>query len=406
MKLNTLVFREIVKRKNKLVTSGLAIILGIAVIVTINTLATYSEKAVAKELDALGANVLILHPDATLVDYYSADLQTGELPEEYVTLLTTSNLEGLDNLSPKLSVPVNINDTQVTLTGILPKNEFESKASWQGAGIFSRPKSCGNVADIFGLTNKPPKETLVRKRVIENLESDEVLVGSDIARKLKLQEGHEIAMLDSSFKVSAVLPQTGTVDDSRIFAHLHTVQDLTGKGAVVNAIEVVGCCEQISKGLIAKINNLIPDAKVITISQIVDTQVRTNQLMKSLSTLFLVIIIGIGGASIANDMYNNVYERKREIGTLVALGASSSTVLKVFLLKALVLGIIGGIGGYLLGTILAIILGPLVAGVPVLPLWHLFPLSLTLSIAMTLIASYFPARYATRLDPSIVLQEL
>ena len=52
--------------------------------------------------------------------------------------------------------------------------------------------------------------------------------------------------------------------------------------------------------------------QVITISQIVDTQVRTNQLMKSLSTLFLVIIIGIGGASIANDMYNNVYERKRK----------------------------------------------------------------------------------------------
>ena len=92
----------------------------------------------------------------------------------------------MDNLSPKLSVPVNINDNQVTLTGILPKNEFESKACWQGAGIFSRPKSCGNVADIFGLTNKTPKETLVRKRVIENLDSNEVLVGSDVARKLKI----------------------------------------------------------------------------------------------------------------------------------------------------------------------------------------------------------------------------
>lgn len=406
MKLRTLVFRELMQRKNKLVTSGLAIILGIAVIVTINNLATYSEKAVAKELDALGANVLILPPEATLVDYYSADLQSGVLPEEYVALLTTSNLEGLDNLSPKLSVPANIGNTEVTLTGILPKNEFESKASWQGAGIFSRPKSCGNVKDIFGLANKAPKETLVRKRVIETLESNEVLVGSEIARKLKLEEGSEIAMLDSPFKVTAILPQTGTIDDSRVFAHLHTVQDLTGKGQVVNAIEVVGCCEQISKGLIAKINTLIPDAKVITISQIVDTQVRTNQLMKSLSTLFLVIIIAIGGASIANDMYNNVYERKREIGTLVALGASSSVVLKVFLLKALLLGILGGLGGYLLGTLLAIILGPIVAGVPVLPLWHLLPLSLVLSIAISLIASYFPARYATRLDPSIVLQEI
>lgn len=406
MNWKTLVFKELVQRKNKLITSSLAITLGITVIVTINSIATYSEKAVAKELDLLGANVLILPLDANIVNYYSADLQSGELPEEYVTLLTTSNLEGLDNLSPKLSFPINISGHQITLTGILPKNEFESKACWQGAGIFSRPKSCGNVTDIFGLTNKMPKEILVRKRVIETLDSNEVLVGSDVARKLNLQEGSEIAMLDSPFKVSAVLPQTGTIDDSRIFAHLHTVQDLTGKEAVVNAIEVVGCCEQISKGLVAKINHLIPDAQIITISQIVDTQVKTNQLMKSLSFLFLIIIIAIGGASIANDMYNNVYERKKEIGTLMALGANSNTVIKIFLLKSIVLGFIGGLGGYFLGTLIAMILGPFVAGVPVLPIFSLLPLSLALSISISLIASYFPARFATQLDPSVILQEV
>ena len=406
MNWNTLVFRELLQRKNKLITSGLAIVLGISVIVTINTVTTYSEKAIAKELDALGANILILPHQATLVDYYSADLQAGELPEEYVTLLTTSNLEGLDNLSPKLSVPVNIGDKQIILTGILPKNEFQSKASWQGAGIFSRPKSCGNVEDIFGLTKKESKSTLVRKRVIETLESNEVLVGSDVAKKLQIEEGGEIAMLDQPFKVSAILPQTGTIDDSRVFAHLHTVQELAGKEAVVSAIEVVGCCEQISKGLVAKINYLIPDAQIITISQVVDTQVKTNQLMRNLSTLFLVIIVLMGGASIANDMYNNVYERRKEIGTLVALGANSSIVLKVFLKKALLLGLFGGVVGYVIGTIFAMILGPLIAGVPVLPIPYLFFAAIGLSICISLIASYFPARYAARLDPCTVLQEI
>lgn len=406
MNWNTLVFRELLQRKNKLITSGLAILLGIAIIVTINTITTFSEKAISKELDALGANILILPTEATLVDYYSADLQTGEIPEEYVTLLTTSNLEGLDNLSPKLSVPVKVEGKQVTLTGILPKNEFQSKASWQGAGIFSRPKSCGNVDDIFGLSQKAPKETLVRKRVIETLESNEILVGSDVASKLQLKEGLEIIVLGASFKVSAILPQTGTVDDSRIFAHLHTVQDLTGKEAVVNAIEVVGCCEQISKGLVSKISYLIPDAKIITISQVVDTQIKTNQLMRNLSTLFLVIIIAIGGASIANDMYNNVYERRKEIGTLVALGANASMVLKVFLKKAFLLGVLGGIGGYILGTLMAVVLGPLVAGVPVLPIFSLLFLAIGLSVCLTLVASFFPARYATRLDPCTALQEI
>ena len=122
-----------------------------------------------------------------------------------------------------------------------------------------------------------------------------------------------------------MLPQTGTIDDSRIFAHLHRVQDLSGKGPVVNAIEIVGCCQEISNGLVAKINKLLPDAKVVTITQIADAQIKMNRMMSKLSFIFLVIIVFVGGAGIANYMYANVFERRREIGTLMALGANSSS---------------------------------------------------------------------------------
>lgn len=406
MNWNSFIFRELFRRKHKLATSALAIMLGIGVIVAINTITTYSEQAISKELDALGANVLILPPSVSIGDYYSADLQAGELPEEYVTLLTTSNIEGVENLSPKLSLPIDVQGHSVVMTGILPKNEFQSKASWQGAGVFSRPKICGSAKDVFNLNQKSPKETLVRKRVIETIEPNEVLVGHDIAHKLKLQEGNEIAMLEKPFKIVAVLPQTGTIDDSRIFAHLHTVQDLTSKGEVVSAIEVVGCCKQVSKGLIANISTLLPDANVITISQIVDTQVKTNELMRNLSLLFLAVIIFMGGASIANDMYNNVLERRKEIGTLVALGANPRTILKIFLKKALVLGILGGFGGYILGTVMAVILGPFIAGIPVFPIFYLLFIAVGISVFITLMASYFPARYAAKLDPCTSLRDI
>ena len=148
--------------------------------------------------------------------------------------------------------------------------------------------------------------------------------------------------MGKDFSVTAVLPQTGTVDDSRIFTHLHTVQKLAGKGSVLHAIEVVGCCNQISAGLVQKINQLLPEAKVVTITQIVDTQIKTNRMMSRLSLLFLAIIAVVGGASIANYMYANVFERRREIGTLMALGAGSSVVLRMFLLKALLFGLAGG----------------------------------------------------------------
>src|SRR5512147_1856906 len=106
MRLRTLVWREIFERKNQLTTSFLAILLGITVIVAIKNISFYSEKAVAKELDALGANIMILPKSATMQDYYSADMQEEVIPEEYVTTLATSDLQGLDNLSPKLSIPV------------------------------------------------------------------------------------------------------------------------------------------------------------------------------------------------------------------------------------------------------------------------------------------------------------
>jgi putative ABC transport system permease protein len=202
-----------------------------------------------------------------------------------------------------------------------------------------------------------------------------------------------------------MLPQTGTVDDSRIFAHLHTVQQLANKGSVVNAIEIVGCCKQISRGLVQKINSLLPEAKVVTITQVVDTQIKTNQIMSKLSLVFLGIIVLVGGASIANYMYANVFERRREIGTLMAMGAGSRVVVRMFLLKALLLGLAGGVAGYVLGTIAAVTLGPRIAGVPVLPMFWLAPAAIGIAVAIALGASYFPARRAARLDPCAALQE-
>jgi putative ABC transport system permease protein len=403
MRLRTLVLREIFERKSQLLTSFLAILLGITVIVSIKNISYYSEKAVAREMDSLGANVIVLPKSATLQDYYSADMQGETIPEEYVTQLAMSDLAGLDNISPKLSLPVEVQGKTFTLTGILPKSEFQAKAAWGGAGIFSRPIGCGASVGMMGSQDK---KTLARKRVIDTLEDNEVLVGADVAAKLGLKDADKLDVLGKTFNVTAVLPQTGTVDDSRIFAHLHVVQDLSKKGPVINAIEVVGCCQEISKGLVEKINRLLPEAKVVTITQIADAQIKINRMMSNLSLMFLVIIIFVGGASIANYMYANVFERRREIGTLMALGANSGLVLRIFLLKALILGVAGGIGGYVLGTVLAVVLGPKLAGVIVLPMPLLALLAVGISVALALVASYFPARRAARLDPCATFQEV
>lgn len=404
MKIRQIVLRELFQRNSQLISSLAAVSLGIAVMVAIQSTTHYSEKAVAGELDALGANILILAKDATVQDYYSADLQQSEIPESYVAALTTSGMQGLDNLSPKYNIPVDIENRKFTLTGILPRNEFKSKAIWQNAlGVFSKPQNCGIVAKIPGITDTV--KTLIRKRVIKDLASDAILLGADVAKALAIKDGDSLTLLGKRFVIEAVLPITGTVDDGRIFAHLHTVQKLAGKDSVLHSIEIVGCCSAISSGLIKQINKLLPDAKVVTISQIVTTQIRANTVMKRISMIMLIVILVVGGASIANYMFANVYERRREIGIYMSMGANSPWILKLFLLKALIIGIAGGVFGYILGSALAVFLGPRIAGVPVLPLPMYAIYSITISTVIALAASAIPALNATTVDPSLIMNE-
>jgi putative ABC transport system permease protein len=405
MRWYTLIWKELAERPVPMLTCGLAILLGITALVAIRTVTVHSEMAVARELDALGANVLILPKGVTLQDYYAADMHGETLPEEYVERLTLSRIEGVDNLSPKLCVAVDLAGRPVTLTGILPRSEFQAKAAWQGAGIFARPIGCGAQTDIP--LNQPADPTmLARKRVIETLGEQEALVGADVAARAGLKEGDTVELLGSKFSVLAVLPVTGTVDDARVFAHLHTVQALAGKGEVVNVIEVVGCCKQIASGLVDRITALLPEAKIVTISQVVQTQQNVNRMMTNLSLVFLAVLLAVGAASMASALYANVSERRREIGTLMALGATPGLVLRLFLGKALVLGIVGGMGGYLAGSAVAWWLGPSLASVAVRPLPSLALSATAIAVAVSLLASLLPAWRAAQLDPCVCFREV
>ena len=405
-----IVFKELLERKSQLVTSFIAITLGITVIVGIRTVTFYSEKAVSRELDNLGANVLILPKSSTVSDYYSADFTESVLPESYVDAITSSSLQGVDNLSPKLSVPVTLQGRKFVLTGILPKSEFMSKAAWQvSANIFSQPTGCGAIT-VPGMSKKQDDSGLdkaaVRKEVIEDLGAGEAIVGYDAARLLSLTKGTTLTVKDRPFKVRKVLPQTGTIDDTRIFAHLHTVQEMFGKEKVVSAIEIVGCCKEISKGLIDGLNKLLPDARVVTVTQLASTQLKTNNMMQQFSLVFLVIIVLVGGVSIANYMFANVQERRKEIGTLIAIGMSPGQVLSIFYMKAVILGASGGLIGYLMGTGLAVWLGPKVAKIPVLPIPSMLGWALLISVVLSVLATVIPARSAARLDPATILMEV
>jgi putative ABC transport system permease protein len=358
-------------------------------------------------LQSLGANILVLPQNASLQDYYSADQNGLTLPEERATQILLASLAGVERLSPRLCVPIHLEGHDLTLVGILPQSEFQAQSTWGTVSMFQKKAHVGCKAISCGPSpdDKLPS-ALVTQRTIESLGEREAIVGADVAQRLWLKPGVSINLFGEKFQVSAVLPSTGTVDDSRVFAHLHTVQSLAKTGEVVSAIEVMGCCDDAAGQLVPQLSQLLPDARVVTISQVVQTQVGVNRLMARSSLFILGVLVLVGGISVASATSSNVRERRREIGTLMALGATPRFISGLFLLKATWVGLAGGVAGCLLGLGLAMAFGPHWAGVSVAPLYDTVAIATLAALAVTLLAAYWPARQAAQLDPCTCFQEV
>lgn len=108
-------------------TCVLAILLGVAALVAIRHVTVFAEREVGRQLQTLGANILVLPKGASLQDYYSADQNGMTIPEEQVSQIMLAGLTGVEKLSPKLCVPVVLEGAALTLTGILPQAEFQAK---------------------------------------------------------------------------------------------------------------------------------------------------------------------------------------------------------------------------------------------------------------------------------------
>ena len=407
MNLKSMVWKELRERPWTLATSGMAILLGVASLVAIRHVTTASEGEVSRQLSTLGANILVLPKEATLQDYYAADQNSGTLPEEHVAEVLLAGLPGVEKVSPKLCVTTEIDKQPITVTGILPQSEFRTKAAWQTVALFS-PTPHAGCKKAHSLTDDGDKspEALATARTIEELRETEAVIGADIATRNGFEVGNKVKIMGESFEILAILPPTGTVDDSRIFAHLHTVQRLAAKGEVVSAIEIMGCCEDAAGDLVPRLQKLLPDSKVVTISQVVETQVGVNRLMANTSWFVLVVLTLVGGASLAGAISANVRERRREIGTLMALGATPQFISRLFMAKALILGLVGGSVGSVLGLALALTLGPQWASVSITPLPVLMLTVALGAICLALSAAYLPARRASQLDPNLCFREI
>mgnify|MGYP006286073627 CR=1 FL=1 len=116
---------------------------------------------------------------------------------------------------------------------------------------------------------------------------------------------------------------------------------------------------------------------------------------------FVIGAITLLGASVAlmNIMLVSVTERTREIGVRKATGATPKRIRQQFLIEAILICILGGLGGVILGLIVGNLVANLMdAGVFVTP-WEWVSIGLVVCFVVGMISGYYPAYKASRLDP-------
>ena len=122
-----------------------------------------------------------------------------------------------------------------------------------------------------------------------------------------------------------------------------------------------------------------------------------------------VLLATVGSIGLMGTMLLNVLERIREIGVMRAIGASTNSVIQIFVVEGVLIGLIG----WTFGTILAVVVGRSVSdavgmqffgvtlsyvfSLPGVAIW------LVLSVLLSIAASYLPAQNAAKITVREVL---
>ncbi len=137
---------------------------------------------------------------------------------------------------------------------------------------------------------------------------------------------------------------------------------------------------------------------------------------RRIGLVIIALIILIGALNITTTLILIVMERRREIGVLRTLGATTKSILSLFVIEGAVVGLIGAVAGLLLGaagTYFAnryhLISLPAdvysISGVTLKIYWRDMSLAALVAFLLSVIATIYPARAAARIRPAEILKD-
>lgn len=386
MKPYHIALKNLSRRPARMFFLTVALAVGLAAVVALVTLSNSMTADIEHTMDQFGANILITPKSNDLALSYGG-ISLGRVafdqreldPTVLERIRTIKNRQNIAVVAPKVLGTVTLKGRELLVVGVDFAAELRLKPWWRLNGA------------------APSGE-------------QDALLGNAAAQALGVKPGERLTVGNRTFTVTATLQETGSQDDGLLFVPLAAAQAITAKQGQITLIEVAALCTGCPiNEMVDQIAGVLPDAKVSAIKQVVEGRLQTIGQLKRFSLGMGGVIALISLALVFVTMMGSVNERKVEIGIFRAIGYRTGHVMGIILLEAGLVGLAAGLIGYGLGIGTAAVTLPLMASSDhphLLVQWQV-ALPAVLSVALvSLLAAWYPARRAGKMDPADALRSL
>ncbi len=366
----TMIWHALLRRRSRMLIALMAVAIGATVVSGLVTIYYDVPRQMGREFRSYGANLLLMpNGDKQVLD----ESQVAQA----ASLVSPDQLVGM---APYLYDRIKVNEQPLMVAGTHFQAVKKVSPYWQIRGAW-------------------PED-----------ESEEILVGAEVAELLKVEPGQEVTLTaagsDSEKKVKvAGIVRTGGSEENFIFLDLAVLQQLIHKEGLVSVAQVsITANEAELTSLTQAIGAQVPAVVPRLVKQVTQSEQTVLGKLQALVYLVTVVVLLLTLICVATTMMAVVTERRKEIGLKKALGAENSSIVKEFLGEGLALGALGGLMGTVLGFFFAQavsvnVFGRVLSFQPLIAI-----LALIVSIAVTGLACLIPVKIATDVEPAIVLR--
>jgi len=257
-------------------------------------------------------------------------------------------------------------------------------------------------------------ETREKRNLVVAIKPGHARLGAAAAEALNAGAGETISIMNRSFHVDQVLWSQGTIDDSRVYITLAQSQEMLEKPGKINAILAFLCLsygpslERTCAHQDKVMARCFPDFRTITKTNLAQGRYLARMTTTRYLYYLLGIVLAVTVALIVVAGVQEVSERIREVGILLAMGAGYSYIVSLYIVKLFALALLASTAGFFIGSGLSklLLVDVLTSNTrPIGILWNQMPSTVGLTCAVAIAAEVIPMIKLVRMDPNAILVE-